>query len=374
VDPAVGRSPGTRLERDSGFASPRALRVARFSSHVAPREYPIVTPSPGAPAPLTVRYLSRANVEAAGVTIEAVIEAVEAGFLEKGNGRVEMPPKPGVHPGQGDNFIHAMPASIPGLDAVGVKWVSGYPGNQALGLPYITGLLILNDPATGIPISVMDATWITGVRTAAASAVSARRLARPDSSVLAILACGVQGTSHVDALRAVLPGLTSVRAFDPDPTRLAAFRAEVRRCHEIDVTVAPDPEAAVRDADVIVTSGPILRTPHASIKTGWMAPGAFASAVDFDSYWDPAALREIDLFTTDDIPQLEHFREIGYFADIPPIHADLGQLVAGTRPGRTSAAQRTMACNLGLALDDIAVAPLVLRAAEAKGLGTILPL
>lgn len=333
-----------------------------------------MTPSSGAPGPLTIRYLSRADVEAASVTMEAVIDAVEVGFLEKGYGRVEMPPKPGVHPGQGDNFIHAMPASIPALDAVGVKWVSGFPGNQALGLPYISGLLILNDPATGIPISVMDATWITGVRTAAASAVSARRLARPDSSVLAILACGVQGTFHVDALRAVLPGLTTVRGFDPDPARLAVFRAEVRRRHRIDVTVAPDPEAAVRDADVIVTSGPILRIPHASIKAGWMAPGAFASAVDFDSYWDPAALREVDLFTTDDIPQLEHFREIGYFAGIPPIHADLGQLVAGTRPGRTSAVQRTMACNLGLAVDDIAVAPLVLRAAEAKGLGTILPL
>jgi len=306
--------------------------------------------------------------------MEAVIDAVEAGFLEKGHGRVEMPPKPGVHPGQGDNFIHAMPASIPALEAVGLKWVSGFPGNQALGLPYITGLVILNDPATGIPISIMDATWITGVRTAAASAVSARRLARPDSSILAILACGVQGTFHVDALRAVLPGLTAVRGFDPDPVRLAVFRSEVRRRHGIDVTVAPDPEAAVRDADVIVTSGPILRVPHASIKAGWMAPGAFASAVDFDSYWDSAALRELDLFTTDDIPQLEHFREIGYFADIPPIHADLGQLVAGTRPGRTSAAQRTMACNLGLAIDDIVVAPLVLRAAEAKGLGTILPL
>jgi ornithine cyclodeaminase/alanine dehydrogenase len=330
--------------------------------------------SSASPQPLSIRYLSRADVEAAGVTVEAVIEAVEAGFREKGEGRVEMPPKPGIHPGEGDNFIHAMPASIPGLNAVGIKWVSGFPGNQALGLPYISGLLILNDPTTGIPIAVMDATWITGIRTAAASAVSARRLARPESSVLAILACGVQGTFHVDALRAVLPGLTTIRAFDPDPARIATFAEGVRSRHGIEVIAAPDAEAAVRGADVIVTSGPILHTPHASIKAGWMAPGAFASAVDFDSYWDPAALAELDLFTTDDVPQLENFRELGYFAHIPPIDADLGELVVGSKPGRTSAAQRTMACNLGLALDDIAVAPLILRAAEAKGLGTLLPL
>jgi ornithine cyclodeaminase/alanine dehydrogenase-like protein (mu-crystallin family) len=324
--------------------------------------------------PLTVRYLSRADVEAAGVTVEAVIDAVETGFREKGHGRVEMPPKPGVHPGEGDNFIHAMPASIPGLGAVGVKWVSGFPGNQALGLPYITGLLILNDPATGVPISVMDATWITGIRTAAASAVSARHLARPDSAVLSILACGVQGSFHVDTLRAVLPGLTTIRAFDPDPERVASFAHGVRSRHGIEVTVAADPEAAVRGADVIVTSGPILHVPHATIKAGWMAPGAFASAVDFDSYWDAAALAELDLFTTDDVPQLEHFQSIGYFQHIPAIAADLGELVIGARPGRISPGQRTMACNLGLALDDIAVAPLVLRAAEARGLGTLLPL
>ena len=324
--------------------------------------------------PLTIRYLSRADVEATGVTMDAVIEAVETGFREKGHGRVEMPPKPGVHPREGDSFIHAMPASIPGIDAVGIKWISGYPGNQALGLPYITGLLILNDPATGIPISVMDGAWITGVRTAAASAVSARYLARSDSSVLAILACGVQGSFHVDSLRAVLPGLTTIRAFDPDPARVAAFAAGVRDRHGIEVTVAADPEAAVRGADVIVTSGPILHTPHASIKAGWLAPGAFASAVDFDSYWDPAAFAELDMFTTDDVPQLESFRALGYFRHIPPIAADLGELAVGARPGRTSPQQRTMACNLGLALDDIAVAPLVLRAAEKKGLGTILPL
>ena len=148
----------------------------------------------------------------------------------------------------------------------------------------------------------------------------------------------------------------------------------MRSRHGIEVTVVVDPEAAVRGADVIVTSGPILHVPHASIKAGWMAPGAFASAVDFDSYWDQAALAELDVFTTDDVPQLEHFRELGYFGHIPPIDADLGELVVGARPGRTSPEQRTMACNLGLALDDIAVAPLVLRAAEAKGLGALLPL
>jgi ornithine cyclodeaminase/alanine dehydrogenase len=102
-----------------------------------------------------------------------------------------MPPKPGIHT-QPDAFIHAMPAYIPALHSAGMKWVSGYPGNQQRGLPYISGLLILNEVETGLPYAVMDCTWITAYRTGAASALSAKYLARSDSQVAGILACGVQ--------------------------------------------------------------------------------------------------------------------------------------------------------------------------------------
>src|SRR5215813_2058837 len=101
----------------------------------------------------SVLYLSRADVERASLSMEEIIAAVEEVFLEKGNGRVEMPPKPGIHP-LPDAFIHAMPGYIPAMAAAGIKWVSGYPQNQAKGLPYIQGLLMLNDPETGTPLSV----------------------------------------------------------------------------------------------------------------------------------------------------------------------------------------------------------------------------
>lgn len=322
----------------------------------------------------TIRYLSRADVERAGVSMDAVIEAVEAGFRSKGHGAVELPAKTAVHPGGPDSFIHAMPANIRDLGAAGLKWIAGYPENQARGLPYINGLLMLNDPATGIPTAVMDATWITAVRTAAASAVSARYLARRDSRGLGILGCGVQGVAHVDALRCVLDALEEIRAYDPDPARAEALAEGARARHGLDAVVVDTPEAAVRGQDVVVTAGPILLEPHATIRAGWLAPGAFASAVDFDSYWHPDALAELDLFTTDDVPQLEHFRGLGYFRAIPPIAADLGELVTGAHPGRTGNEQRTMGCNLGVAIDDVAVGAAVLRAAEDRGLGTVLEL
>ena len=98
-------------------------------------------------------YLSSEDVAAVGPPMAEIIAALDLALREKGEGKVEMPPKPGVHPGGGDNFIHAMPAWIPALGSAGVKWVSGFPGNRDRGLPYITGLLVLNDPETGLPLA-----------------------------------------------------------------------------------------------------------------------------------------------------------------------------------------------------------------------------
>ena len=133
-------------------------------------------------------YLSQADVVSAGLSMAEIISSMERMFLAKGQGRTEMPPKPGIHPGGGDNFIHAMPAYISDLKSAGIKWVSGFPQNPKKGLPYISGLLIFNDAQTGLPLAVMDCVWITAKRTGAASAISARHLARPlaDADILRV--------------------------------------------------------------------------------------------------------------------------------------------------------------------------------------------
>ena len=318
-------------------------------------------------------YLSQADVESVGLTMAEIIELLETAFEEKGAGRVEIPPKPGIHPGEGDNFIHAMPAYIPAMNSAGVKWVSGFPENHKRGLPYITGLLILNDPETGLPLSVMDCVWITAMRTAAATAVAARRLARPDSSILGILGCGVQGRTNTEALQLLFP-LDRVMAYDVSPESVESFAQRVSAELDLEVVPVDHPRGAVTGCDLVVTAGPILKSPHATIKAGWLDEGAFASLVDFDSYWHPAALKEADKFCTDDLAQLEHYRQVGYFQDIPPIHADLGELVTGRKPGRQAARERTMTCNLGLALDDMAVAPTLYQRAIELGIGAWLPL
>jgi ornithine cyclodeaminase/alanine dehydrogenase-like protein (mu-crystallin family) len=317
-------------------------------------------------------YLSHSDVAAAGLGMAEIITALESMFREKGDGRVEMPPKIGIHT-MPDAFIHAMPASIPVQKAAGMKWVGGYPDNSRRGLPYITGLLILNDPETGVPLALMDCTWITAQRTGAATAVAAKYLARPESSTVGILGCGVQGRSNLEALQVLFP-LKKVYAYDKHADRAAAYTEGMSRQMGIEIVPVSDPKQAVVASDIVVTAGPILRTPHATIPRGWLREGAFASLVDFDSYWHPAALHDADKFCTDDVPQLHHYRDLGYFQDIPAIHADLGELATGRKAGREKPEERTMACNLGLALDDIAVAPLIYERALEKGIGIWLPL
>ncbi|MBT5960515.1 MAG: ornithine cyclodeaminase family protein [Gemmatimonadetes bacterium] len=322
--------------------------------------------------PDSVLYLSRENVANLGLSMPTIIDAVENMFREKGEGRVEMPPKPGIHT-QPDAFIHAMPAYIPSLGAAGVKWISGYPGNQAKGLPYITGLLILNDPETGVPTAIMDATWLTAQRTGAATAVAARHLARPNSSTAGIIACGVQGRSNLEALACVF-SLEKVWAYDRNREVAETFATDMSAALDVQVEVVTEPRAAVVDADLVVTSGPILKAPTPVIDTDWLAPGAFASPVDFDSYWTGGALRQADKLATDDIAQFEHYREAGYFSDTPAPYADLGQIVAGHQRGREREDERTIAINLGLALEDMATAMPIYERAIELGVGTRLPL
>jgi ornithine cyclodeaminase/alanine dehydrogenase len=320
----------------------------------------------------TILYISRADVERVNLPMREIIDALAAMFREKGEGLTEMPPKPGIHP-RPDAFIHAMPAYIPNLESAGIKWVAGYPQNIDKGLPYISGLLILNDPETGFPLAVMDCTWITAKRTGAATAVAAKYLARPDSSSVGIVGCGVQGRSNLEALSCLFP-LKTVKGYDIRPEAAGAYAREMSSTLGISIELVSSVDAAVKNLDMVVTSGPILKNPTPTIPAGWLAAGSFASLVDYDSYWTGAAMREADKLATDDKAQMEFTRQAGYFRETPEPYADLGEIVAGKKMGRESADAPTMTINLGLALDDMATAILIYRRAREMGLGLELPL
>jgi len=321
---------------------------------------------------LQVLYLSQADVAKVNLDMATVISLLETAFREKGAGKVEMPPKPGIHT-MPDAFIHAMPAYIPSLRSAGIKWVSGYPDNHKLGLPYISGLLILNDVETGIPYAVMDCSWITAYRTGAATALAAKYLARPESSTAGILACGVQGRTNLEALKVLFP-IERAYAYDIHPDRQQRYTEEMSAKLKIEVIGVKEPKHAVVQSDLVVTSGPILKHPSPIIQKDWLQPGGFGSAVDFDSYWTGEALYQMDRISTDDHAQFQYYKSVGYFQVTPEPYADLGEIVAGLKPGRQNSQERTLAVNLGLAMDDMAVAPEIFRRARVMGIGTQLSL
>jgi ornithine cyclodeaminase/alanine dehydrogenase-like protein (mu-crystallin family) len=317
-------------------------------------------------------YLSRADVASLELDMLTAINLLENAFKEKAAGKIEMPAKLGIYP-QRDAFSHAMPAYIPAMNAAGMKWVSSYAGNNQRGLPNINGLLILNDPETGIPYAVMDCTWITGCRTGAASALAARYLARPDSRSVGILACGVQGRANLEALASSFP-IQHAFAYDISSQVGQMFAKEMTAKLGFKVKPVGTPREAVVNSELVVTSGPIRKHPTPTIEKDWLLPGSFASSIDYGSYWKTEALLQIDKLCTDDMAQYRFNRENGYFEGTPLPYADLGEIVSGQKPGRETNEQRTMAMNLGLAMDDIAVAPEIYRRAKERGVGIWLPI
>lgn len=321
-------------------------------------------------------YLSRADVEALGVGMKEVLEAVEDGFRLKGEGKTEMPPKPGIHP-SGDAFIHAMPAYVQEVEAAGLKWVSGYPQNLAKGLPYITGLLVLNDPATGVPIAVMDCAWITAMRTGASVGVAAKHFARDHASVAAFVGCGVQARTSLLALVETMPSLREVRCYDLHRPATSNFIGEMSaQLPGLQFTMCDSPREAAHRADVVTTAIPIVKDPDPPMTDGMLEEGALAVSLDYDSAWTAQAMAACDRFIADDVDQLLATKAHHvFFRSIPAtIHADLGEVVARKKPGRQHDKETIFAMNMGIAIDDMVTAKLLYDRAMATGAGTRLPL
>jgi ornithine cyclodeaminase/alanine dehydrogenase-like protein (mu-crystallin family) len=314
-----------------------------------------------------IRYLSRADVEAVGLSGTEVIEILDSAFRAKRAGDVEMPPKIGVHP-RDDAFIHAMPAYLSSVDAVGLKWVAGYPDNQGLGLPYIHGVLVLSDAATGRPLAVMDATWITEVRTAAASMLGIRALADGPVDAIGILGCGRQGTVHLELAEQVFPTLRRATLFDRHPDRAEALAAAHPK---LDVDVASAAEQIGAEAQAVVTTAAIVRHPERPLRRAHLAEASVACAVDFDATLSEDLFDGAGMFVVDDVAQYRYYRQQGYFAGYPPEATELADVLAGEPPARTGL---RVFVPLGLALEDVAVAAEINRRASEAGLGTELPL
>jgi alanine dehydrogenase len=303
-------------------------------------------------------YLRREEVAELLPPIPEQIDLVEETYRALAAGRVELPPKPGVHP-RPDSFIHAMPAYLADEDVVALKWVSGYPANKARGLPYISGLIVVNDAETGLPVAVLDAAEITAARTAAASGVCVRRWAPRGWTSAAILGCGEQGVFHAQLLRELNHGVR-IRAYDPHPDR-------IERLGEVEA--AASELEAVDGAEVVVTAAPIVARPSPVIEPDALGARWLVLPIDFDALVTRDLIEAADVFAVDDVAQFEYYRDQGHFAGWPEPGGSVGENVA-----RPAAHSRVACVNLGIGALDAAFAARVLGAARERGLGTPLPL
>lgn len=318
-------------------------------------------------------YLSQSDVKSLSIPMAAVIERTETALREKADGKAIMPAKHWISP-EGDRFFSAMSGALLEMGAVTCKWQSGSPGNARIGQPYITGLLILNNLETGMPKAIMDSTWITAQRTAAATAVTAKHLATANPRALAIIGCGVQGRTNLEALRIVWPSITDLHAFDIDPAKAESYLAEAGARYGVTGQNCASVQEVVADADIVVTCGPIVAGGDRSIECGWLKPGALLVTLDYDCYLNPAAASDFDGVFTDDVEQVQHLKAHGFFTSFPDDLEELAAAILGTSQGRQDDGQRFLSLNLGLAIEDTALADLIEHTARQRQVGRSLAL
>jgi ornithine cyclodeaminase/alanine dehydrogenase-like protein (mu-crystallin family) len=228
---------------------------------------------------------------------------------------------------------------------------------------------MLNDPATGLPIAILDGGPITAQRTAAVSGVVVRRFADPDAETVAIVGAGVQGASHVEMLAGVLPGARLV-IHDRHPDRAAALAASAG-AH---ATTAPTARDAVADADVVITAATFARPEQRQSMTGaWLRPDALVVAVDYATMAAADLARDAALFLTDDRGQFLANRDVGQFDGYPDPTMTIGEAIVGGIGRPAPGDGRVLASHLGVGLADLVFADAIVARASELGLGMELP-
>jgi alanine dehydrogenase len=362
---------------------------------------------------LWLRFLSGPDIDSLGLSSAEIVAAVEDAVRAHGDGRAVVEPRvhlvpdndgaghfnvlrghlrvpgaptPGAPtPGAPTPGAPTPGAPTPGASTTGVvtggvsgvKVVGDFVANYAAGLPSELGLLTLYDPQTGVPLSIMDATLITACRTGAMTAVGARYLARPDSRVLGHV--GARGTALWNVvLLDELFDLDEIRITSRRPESREAFAGELATVTDTRVRVAATPEETFDGADILVEASR-LTEPEPLLRTAWVKPGAFVvpygtiSAVELD------LLDVMDKVVVDDWREAQsgRFGALRRHVDTgrlsaASLYAELGQIVAGHRPGRERNDERILLWHRGLAILDIAVGVAILRRAEQQDVGTML--
>jgi len=311
------------------------------------------------------------------LSMDEVVGAVESAFREKGLGRVQMPAKLYLFYSRYNGDLRAMPSYLEELDVSAVKIVNVHPDNRVkYGLPTVMATIILVDPKSGAPIAIMGGTTITDMRTGAAGAVAAKYLARKDSKIVGLVGAGAQARTQLMGLLAVYGKLEEVRVWSRSEKTRSAFVAEMqpKYGHLCRIVPVERVNEAVQGADIVVTTT-LSREPI--VMNDWVEPGMHLTCIGADAPGkeeiDPAVLKRAKI-VVDDWEQASHSGEINVpfskgIITKQNIWAEIGDIVAGLKPGRTSQDEITLFTSTGLAIQDAVTAHIAYKKALERGVG-----
>jgi ectoine utilization protein EutC len=321
------------------------------------------------------QILTESEIRQAVALNDEAIAVVEDGFTRLAAGDVTVPPIMRIDVRDHNGEVDVKSAYVRGLDGFAIKISSGFFDNHRLGLPSLSGMMVLLSAETGIPQAVLlDNGYLTDVRTGAAGAVAAKYLARTTIETAGVIGSGAQARYQMLALKQVR-NFQRLLVFSRSPAKVAAYAEEMAERLGVEVVPAPDAETVARQSDVVVTTTP-SKTPYLDVD--WLRPGLHITAMGSDAEEKhelrPAVLKRADLIVCDlrsqcfRLGELHHARDAGVITD-PDAVIELGQLTAGRAAGRTSDEQITVCDLTGVGVQDTVIAHLARRKASAQGQG-----
>lgn len=318
---------------------------------------------------MQVKILSKEQVASLGVTMREIGDALVEGWKIMANESVELPAKIGIHPRK-DCYIHAMPCYAPSLDFALIKWAAGYPSNFDKKLPFINGIIVVNNPDTGLVEIIMDSAWVTAWRTGAAAGVCAEFMSE-GAAIAAIIGTGVQGIASAIAFYDRLPGLKELRIYDIVPAQLERFDQELAPYKgNIKITHCATVEECVTGCDIVASSVPTVEKPAPIIKKKWLTSDCLAISSDYDAGFFADVMND-GTFICDDRNQYLMTQSWGtYFQAYPKekdLYADMAEICGGKKPAVKKGLRGAVL--MGIAMHDIMSVRLIEKKLKTQDIG-----
>ena len=324
-----------------------------------------------------LKFLSQEDILSLQIPYMDVIDVVERVMSEFAKGTCQLPVKIHVNT-RPDTYINAMPAYVGGdHDVTGLKWVAGYPDNRKKGMPVTCGIMVMNDSETGLVKAFLDARWITAIRTAAVAAVTAKYCKVKDTHAMTIIGAGEQGKWNARLFKLVIPELKKIYIGDIYEPAIEAYLKKMQPLMP-DVEIIPfysdeERQAAIDDSQILLTA--TQRGDKPIIYSEMLHKGMLGIPLESTAWEGKTYTRFADRFVCDDWNLVQTYLRDGKYTDgVPDEYCLLGDIINGKVPGRANEEEFVITSSHGIALSDVAVADIVLKKAEEKGVGQILTL